>query len=146
MTGDGAVVRIDWKLASKTAERHKTWTYSSPDGHGDLDHASGNLARAYLAQAAEIERLTNRVDTLCLALSTVRANHAHEIARAEASEARAADLLKALERAADRLDAIVVTHAKAFPPPEYGQHSLATLTQWAQETRAAIAAAKGETV
>jgi hypothetical protein len=43
----------------------------------------------------------------------------------------------ALDKAADYLEAICQSHARAFPSPEYGQKSLATMTKWAQEIRRA---------
>jgi len=82
MTGDGAVVRYARQIVEcAEAGDDKPWP-------NDVAQA---VARAYLAQAAEIERLTantgKQFDAYCA-----------EMARAEASEARTADLLKALEK------------------------------------------------
>jgi hypothetical protein len=119
MTGDGAVVCVDHARAYETAT---AWA-QSPDG-GINEY---NLARAYLAQAAEIERrkVEAQVDSEQMA---------HFAKLLEASEASTVALLKALER--------------------YGGHEIDCATRYAEVDEniaelgctCGLAAAKGETV
>lgn len=88
MTGDGAVVDTPAWFCNH-------WRAT----HGSFCHCGMCVvARAYLAQAAEIERLTRERDEYKAALRDAHeAGHkTHQLW--SASEARAAGLLKALER------------------------------------------------
>lgn len=127
MTGDGAVVR-EWDPDSFSPYLNR-WA---------REHNA--LVRHALAQAAEIERLTTGG-------AAWFENAEHFRKRAEASEARAADLLKALEGIAEmRSLTLIKPSMGSLYDTGHQEGANKAFGQAADIADYAIAAAKGETV